>query len=148
MAIHIRRREVIVAVGGAVAWPLAAQAQQPPMPVVGLLNARADGEAPHLLAAFRQGLQDTGFAVERRNVAIDAARRSALWGKLEVSLRAFPSLTHNRRSRVLRTLPCSLRQRFGYLARTVNESLRQWAQRSLLESHDVHPLVRRAEIDG
>jgi putative tryptophan/tyrosine transport system substrate-binding protein len=45
-------------------------AQQPAMPVVGLLTARAAGDAPHLLAAFRQGLQDTGF-VERQNVAIE-----------------------------------------------------------------------------
>ena len=70
MAIHIRRRELIVAVGGAAAWPLVARAQQPAMPVVGLLTARAAGDAPHLLAAFRQGLQDTGF-VERQNVAIE-----------------------------------------------------------------------------
>jgi putative ABC transport system substrate-binding protein len=40
------------------------------MPVVGFLSARAAGDAPHLLAAFRQGLQDTGFT-ERQNVAIE-----------------------------------------------------------------------------
>jgi ABC-type uncharacterized transport system substrate-binding protein len=67
----IRRREFITFIGGAAAgWPLAAGAQQPTMPVVGLLTARSAGNAPHLLAAFRQGLQDTGF-VERQNVAIE-----------------------------------------------------------------------------
>ena len=40
------------------------------MPVIGLLSARAPGDAPELLAAFRQGLKDTGF-VERQNVAIE-----------------------------------------------------------------------------
>ena len=66
----MRRREFIAFLGGAAAWPLAALAQQPAMPVVGLLTVRAAGDAPHLLAAFRQGLQDTGF-VERQNVAIE-----------------------------------------------------------------------------
>jgi ABC-type uncharacterized transport system substrate-binding protein len=71
MAIHIRRRELIAALGGAAAaWPLAARAQQPAMPVVGLLTSRAAGDVPQLLAAFRQGLNDAGF-VEGRNVAIE-----------------------------------------------------------------------------
>jgi putative ABC transport system substrate-binding protein len=68
MASHIERRKFLATLGGAAAWPLAARAQQPAMPVVGLLTARAASDAPHLLAAFRQGLQDTGF-VERQNVA-------------------------------------------------------------------------------
>jgi putative tryptophan/tyrosine transport system substrate-binding protein len=71
MAIHIRRREFIVTLGSAVAaWPLSVRAQQPAMPVVGFLNVRAPGEAPELVAAFRQGLKDTGF-VEGQNVAIE-----------------------------------------------------------------------------
>ena len=71
MAIHIRRREFIFTLGGAAAaWPLAARAQQAAMPVVGLLTARAAGDASHLLAGFRQGLQNTGF-VERQNMAIE-----------------------------------------------------------------------------
>ena len=71
MAIYIRRREFISTLCGAAAtWPLAARAQQPAMPVVGFLSARAPGDAPQLLAAFRQGLKDTGF-VEGRNVAIE-----------------------------------------------------------------------------
>src|SRR5271166_4504805 len=71
MAIYIRRREFISTLCGAAAtWPLAARAQQPAMPVVGFLSARAPGDAPQLLAAFRQGLKDTGF-VEGQNVAIE-----------------------------------------------------------------------------
>jgi putative tryptophan/tyrosine transport system substrate-binding protein len=46
--------------GAAACWPLAARAQQPGMPMMGFLNARARGEAPQLLAAFRRGLKDTG----------------------------------------------------------------------------------------
>src|SRR5262249_14409348 len=47
-----------------------ARAQQPTMPVIGVLNSRASGDAPQLLAAFRQGLKDTGF-VEGQNVRIE-----------------------------------------------------------------------------
>ena len=65
---QLKRREFITVLGGATAWPLVARAQQPAMPVVGLLTARAAGDA--MLAAFRQSLQDTGF-VERQNVAIE-----------------------------------------------------------------------------
>src|SRR5215831_12796164 len=66
----MRRREFISLLGGAAAWPLAAQAQQPAMPVIGLLTSRAAGDVSQLLAAFRQGLKDAGF-VEGQNVAIE-----------------------------------------------------------------------------
>ena len=56
--------------GGAAAWPLAARAQQPTMPVIGYLTTRGATDDLQLVAAFRQGLKETGF-VEGQDVAIE-----------------------------------------------------------------------------
>jgi len=64
----MRRREFMALLGGAVAWPLAARAQQPALPVVGILNAQLPGSVPHFVDAFRRGLAETGY-VEGQNMA-------------------------------------------------------------------------------
>jgi putative ABC transport system substrate-binding protein len=66
----MRRREFIALVGGAAAWPIAARAQQPAMPVVGFLHLGSPEPVASNVAAFRQGLNETGF-VNGRNVAIE-----------------------------------------------------------------------------
>ena len=70
MPVTVGRRELIAALGSAAAWPLAARAQQPAMPVVGFLHPSSPDAYSDRLRAFRQGLKDVGF-VEGENVAIE-----------------------------------------------------------------------------
>src|SRR5579872_3805492 len=71
MGDNMRRREFIRAiVGSTVAWPLAANTQQPTMPVIGFLSSRSARDSANVLAAFREGLGETGF-IEGKNVVIE-----------------------------------------------------------------------------
>ena len=88
MAIHIRRREFIFTLGGtAAAWPLAARAQQPTMPVIGFLSSGTQESDTFRLIAFRQGLNSVGYT-EQRNVTLEYRGAEGHYDKL-------PALAHD-----------------------------------------------------
>src|SRR5712671_869476 len=66
----MRRRELIILLGGASAWPLTVRAQRPTVPVIGFLNSRSEFKGEPVATAFRRGLRDAGYE-EGRNVAIE-----------------------------------------------------------------------------
>jgi ABC transporter substrate binding protein len=68
---HMRRRDFITVLGWTAAtWPLAAPAQQPATPVIGFLHSASPTPFAHLVAAYRQGLKDTGY-VEGQNLTVE-----------------------------------------------------------------------------
>src|SRR6516162_2688330 len=62
---RMRRRKFITLLSGAAAWPLAAQAQQPAIPIVGFLRTTSAQDSGHLLAALRQGLRESGYPTDK-----------------------------------------------------------------------------------
>jgi putative tryptophan/tyrosine transport system substrate-binding protein len=66
----IRRRDFVILLGGAAAWPVAARAQQPAIPVVGFLSGGSPAGFAYLVHAFRQGLSETGY-IDGQNVALE-----------------------------------------------------------------------------
>ena len=61
MTVTIGRRELPTALGGAAAWPLAARAQQPKVPVIGFLDSRSARDSMQTVAAFHRGLNEAAF---------------------------------------------------------------------------------------
>jgi len=71
----MKRRKFIAGIGGVADWPLAARGQQSNMPTIGFLSGRSLASDSHLVAAFRQGLKETGYVEsQERNDRIPLGR--------------------------------------------------------------------------
>jgi putative ABC transport system substrate-binding protein len=81
----IQRRTFITLLGGAAAWPLAAAAQRPIMPVIGYLSNRTADSDASMLISLRRGLGDVGY-IEGRNVAIECRFTGGRYGHLSGQL--------------------------------------------------------------
>jgi ABC-type uncharacterized transport system substrate-binding protein len=66
----MRRREFIAGLGSAAAWPMVARAQQPAVPVIGVLNSQSEDDSKFLIVPFLQGLKETGY-VDGQNVTVE-----------------------------------------------------------------------------
>ena len=91
----MRRRDLITVLGGIAAWPLAARAQQPTLPVIGVVSGRSSDAEARTAAAFHKGLNETGY-VDGHNVTVEYHwiagqydRLPALSARVQISV-AFP----------------------------------------------------------